>query len=76
MKIGLINSGCKGLKKVTLFGSAYLALSCCRETMQFTDNLGTDTRIFIEKYVIAEILEVANNPNLNRNRGSTVRGDR
>ena len=26
--------------------------------------------------VIAEILEVANNPNLNKNRGSTVRGDR
>ena len=52
MKIGLINSGCKGLKKVTLFGSAYLALSCCRETMQFTDNLGTDTRIFIEKYSV------------------------
>ena len=76
MKIGSINSCCKGLKKVTLFASTYLVLSCCRETMQFTDNLGTDTRIFIEKYVIAEILEVANNPNLNRNRGSTVRGDR
>ena len=27
-------------------------------------------------FVIAEILEVANNPNLNKNRGSTVRGDR
>ena len=27
-------------------------------------------------YVIAEILEVVNNPNLNKNRGSTVRGDR
>ena len=26
--------------------------------------------------VIAEILEVANNPNPNKNRGSTVRGDR
>ena len=26
--------------------------------------------------VIAEILEVASNPNLNNNRGSTVRGDR
>ena len=51
MKIGLINSGCKSLKKVTLFGSAYLALSCCRETMQFTYNLGTD-RIFIEKYTV------------------------
>ena len=51
MKIGLINSGCKGLKKVTLFGSAYLALSCCSETMQFTYNLGTD-RIFIEKYTV------------------------
>ena len=51
MKIVLINSGCKGLKKVTLFGSAYLALSCCRETMQFTYNLGTD-RIFIEKYTV------------------------
>ena len=51
MKIGLINSGCKGLKKVTLFGSAYLALGCCRETMQFTYNLGTD-RIFIEKYTV------------------------
>ena len=50
MKIGLSNSGCKGLKKVTLFANAYLALSCCREAMQFTYNLGTDTRIFIEKY--------------------------
>ena len=29
-----------------------------------------------EGSVIAEILEVANNPNLNKNRGSTVRGDR
>ena len=27
-------------------------------------------------YAIAEILEVVNNPNLNKNRGSTVRGDR
>ena len=26
--------------------------------------------------VIAEILEVANNPNLNKNRGSTVQGKR
>ena len=50
MKIGLSNSGCKGLKKVTLFANAYLALSCCRVAMQFTYNLGTDTRIFIEKY--------------------------
>ena len=27
-------------------------------------------------YAIAEILEVVNNPNLNKNRGSTVWGDR
>ena len=32
--------------------------------------------VFLEVGVIAEILEVANNPNLNKNRGSTVRGDR
>ena len=29
-----------------------------------------------EAIVNADILEVANNPNLNKNRGSTVRGDR
>ena len=52
MKISLSNSGCKGVKKVTLFASASLALSCCRETMQFTYNLGTDTRICIEKYSV------------------------
>ena len=52
MKISLSNSGCKRLKKVTLFASASLALSCCRETMQFTYNLGTDTRICIEKYSV------------------------
>ena len=52
MKIGLSNSGCKGLKKVTLFASAYLALSCCMEAMQLTYDLGTDTRICIEKYSV------------------------
>ena len=48
MKIGLSNSGCKGEKKMTLFASAYLALSCCKEAMQFAYDLGTDTRICIE----------------------------
>ena len=52
MKIGLSNSGCKGLKKVTLFASAYLALSCCREATQFTYDLGTDSRICIERYSV------------------------
>ena len=52
MKIGLSNSGCKGLKKVTLVASAYLALSCCTEAMQFTYNFGTATRICIEKYSV------------------------
>ena len=52
MKVGLSNSGCKGLKKVTLFASAYLALSCCREGMQFTYDLRTDSTICIEKYSV------------------------
>ena len=52
MKVGLSNSGCKGLKKVTLFASVYLALSCCAEAMQLTYDLGTDTRICIEKYSV------------------------
>ena len=30
----------------------------------------------VEQVVIAEVLEVANNPDLNKNRGSTVQGDR
>ena len=49
MKIGLSNSGCKGLKKVTLFASAYFS---GREAMQFTYDLGSDTRICIEKYSV------------------------
>ena len=52
MKIGLSNSGCKGLKKVTLFASTYLVLSSCREAMQFTYDLGTDSRICVEKYTV------------------------
>ena len=50
MKVRLSNSGCKDLKKVTLFASAYLALSCCREAIQITYDLKTDSRICIEKY--------------------------
>ena len=58
MKIGLSNSGCKGLKKVTLFASAYLALSCCTEAMQLTYDLGSDTRICIEKYSVRRSQEL------------------
>ena len=48
----------------------------CSIFLLFLRNRKTIIRLTITCHSISEFLEIANNPNLNKNRGSTVRGDR